>query len=159
MNQEKIGKFIAKIRKEQNLTQEQLAEQLDITKNAVSKWERGISLMDMSLLKPLSSILKVEVIDILSGEIIDKNNKSKQYEKMILELFDNANLNKKKIRNQYYLFEIIILILTVTIVTLSHNEIVTLLTIVLMVVASSFNMAFYVLSKDVVLLLGKIKKK
>ena len=97
MNQERIGKFIAKVRKEQNLTQEKLAEQLGITKNAVSKWERGISLMDMSLLKPLSNILKVEVIDILSGEIIDKNNKSKQYEKIILELFDNANLNKKKI--------------------------------------------------------------
>lgn len=159
MDQERIGKFIAKMRKEQNLTQEQLAEQLGITKNAVSKWERGISLMDMSLLKPLSGILKVEVIDILSGEIIDKNNKSKQYEKMVLELFDNTNLNKKRIRNQYYLFEVIILILTVTIVTLSHNEIVTLLTIVLMVVASSFNMAFYVLSKDIVLLLGKIKKK
>ncbi len=159
MNQEKIGKFIAKMRKEQNLTQEQLAEQLGITKNAVSKWERGISLMDMSLLKPLSGIIKVEVIDILSGEIIDKNNKSVQYEKMILELFNNVNLNKKRIKNQYYLFEAIILVLTVIIVTLSHNEIVTFLTIVLMVVASSFNMSFYVLSKDIVLLLGKIKKK
>ena len=159
MNQERIGKFIAKVRKEQNLTQEKLAEQLGITKNAVSKWERGISLMDMSLLKPLSNILKVEVIDILSGEIIDKNNKSKQYEKIILELFDNANLNKKKIINQYYLFEVIIFLLTITIVTLSHNEIVTFLTIVLMVVASSFNMSFYVLSKDIVLLLGKIKKQ
>ena len=127
MNQERIGKFIAKVRKEQNLTQEKLAEQLGITKNAVSKWERGISLMDMSLLKPLSNILKVEVIDILSGEIIDKNNKSKQYEKIILELFDNANLNKKKIINQYYLFEVIIFLLTITIVTLSHNEIVTFL--------------------------------
>jgi len=157
MDQMHIGKFIAKMRKEKNLTQEQLAEKLGITKNAVSKWERGISLMDMSLLKPLSSLLDVEVIDILSGEVIDKNNKSKQYEKMILELFNNTNLNKKKIIKQYYLFEAIILTLTLTIVILSHNEIVTLLTIVLMVVASSFNMAFYVLSKDIVLLLGKIK--
>ena len=50
MNQERIGKFIAEYRKKQNLTQEQLAVKLGITKNAVSKWERGLSLMDMSLL-------------------------------------------------------------------------------------------------------------
>lgn len=54
MNQEKIGKFIAELRKEKKLTQEQLAEKLGITKNSFSKWERGLSLMDMSLLKPLS---------------------------------------------------------------------------------------------------------
>lgn len=156
MNQEKIGKFIAKLRKEKNLTQEELAEQLNITKNAVSKWERGISLMDMSLLKPLSNILDVEVIDILSGEIVNKNNKNKQYEKMILELFNSTSFNKKKIRKQYYLFEIIIFILTLTIVVLSHNEIITILTIILMVVANTFNMAFYVLSKNVVLLLKKV---
>lgn len=45
MDQERIGKFIAKSRKEKNLTQEELAERLGITKNAVSKWERGVSLV------------------------------------------------------------------------------------------------------------------
>ncbi len=44
MNQEKIGKFIAKCRKNQNLTQEQLADKLNITYKAISKWECGISL-------------------------------------------------------------------------------------------------------------------
>ena len=58
MNQVRIGKFIAEARKKQNLTQEKLAESLGITKNAVSKWERGLCLMDMSLLRPLSEILK-----------------------------------------------------------------------------------------------------
>ena len=158
MNQEKIGKFIANLRKEKNLTQETLAEHLGITKNAVSKWERGLGLMDMSLLKPLSDILEVEVIDILSGEKINKNDKSKQYEKIILELFNKTNFNKKKVKYQYYLFEIIILILTLAIVILSHKEIVTILAIVLMVVANTFNLAFYVLSKNIVLLLGKVNK-
>lgn len=158
MNQEKIGKFIANLRKEKNLTQEALAEQLGITKNAVSKWERGLGLMDMSLLKPLSDILEVEVIDILSGEKINKNDKSKQYEKIILELFNKTDFNKKKIKYQYYLFEIIILILTLAIVILSHKEIITILAIILMVVANAFNLAFYVLSKNIVLLLGKVNK-
>lgn len=71
MNLEKIGKFIAECRKNSSLTQEQLAEQLGITKNAVSKWERGLCLMDMSLLDPLSRILNVSINDILAGEKID----------------------------------------------------------------------------------------
>lgn len=158
MNQEKIGKFIANLRKEKNLTQEDLAEQLGITKNVVSKWERGLGLMDMSLLKPLSNILEVEIIDILSGEKINKNDKSDQCEKLILELFNKSSFNKKKIKYQYYLFEIIIVILTLAIVILSHKEVITILAIILMVVANTFNLAFYVLSKNIVILLGKVNK-
>lgn len=92
MDQEKIGKFIAKIRKEKNLTQEMLAEHLGITKNAVSKWERGLSLMDMSLLKPLSEILEVSVNEILSGETIDENNIVKKSEENIINLSELVDL-------------------------------------------------------------------
>ncbi len=73
MDQEKIGRFIAKRRKQKELTQAQLAEMLGISTNDVSKWERGLCLMDMSLLKPLSEILDVTVNDILSGEIVEDN--------------------------------------------------------------------------------------
>ena len=72
MNQEKIGKFISILRKEKGLTQEQLAEKVNLTKNAVSKWERGLGLMDISLLKPLSEILGVSVSELLNGERIEK---------------------------------------------------------------------------------------
>lgn len=91
MNQEKIGKFISKKRKEKELTQEQLSEKLGISANAVSKWERGICLMDMSLLKPLSNILDVSINEILLGEEInDKNFKNKADENIInlTELYD-----------------------------------------------------------------------
>lgn len=71
MNQEKIGKFISELRKEKKLTQEGLAEKLNITKNAVSKWERGLSLMDISLLKPLSEILGVSVSELLNGQKLE----------------------------------------------------------------------------------------
>ena len=73
MDKVKIGQFIANCRKDKKLTQEQLAEKLNISKNAVSKWERGICLMDMSLLKPLSEVLGVSVNDILSGEKIPED--------------------------------------------------------------------------------------
>lgn len=158
MNQEKIGLFISKQRKEAGLTQEQLAEKLGITKNAVSKWERGIVLMDMSLLKPLSDLLKVEVIDILSGEIVNKVDKEKEYENLILKLFGNTNLNKRKIKIQYYLFEIIILLLTLMIVVLSNKKIITILAIILMVVANTFNLVFYILIRDVNYLISNAKK-
>lgn len=83
MNQEKIGKFISEKRKEKKLTQEQLADKLGVSINAVSKWERGICLMDMSLLKPLSKILDVNVVDILSGEKVSSNQMIERYEESI----------------------------------------------------------------------------
>ena len=86
MNQESIGKFIQEQRKLKKLTQEELAEKLGITKNAVSKWERGLCLMDMSLLKPLSEILEVSVNDILAGEIIENEYLEKKSEENIIKL-------------------------------------------------------------------------
>ena len=96
MDQEKIGKFIASCRKEKNLTQEELAEKLNITKNAVSKWERGLSLMDMSLLKPLSEILDVSINEILAGEKIDLENLEKKSEENIIKLTELINLKSMK---------------------------------------------------------------
>lgn len=93
MNLEKIGKFIASSRKKQKLTQEQLAEQLGITKNAVSKWERGLCLMDMSLLEPLSKILKVTVNEILAGEKIERNDLPQKADENII------NIAKKEVEN------------------------------------------------------------
>ena len=83
MNQEKIGKFIAQIRKEKKLTQEDLATKLGITKNAVSKWERGISMMDMSLLIPVCDILEISITELLNGERINDNSLKEQTEKAI----------------------------------------------------------------------------
>ena len=65
MNAEKIGKFISRKRKLKNLTQKELANKLHITDKAVSKWERGLSLQDISVLIPLSEILNVGLYDLL----------------------------------------------------------------------------------------------
>lgn len=86
MDQQKIGSFISRQRKAKNLTQSQLAEILGISTNAVSKWERGICLMDMSLLKPLSDILEVTVNDILSGETVDENMLREKADQNIVEI-------------------------------------------------------------------------
>ncbi len=96
MNQEKIGKFIAEQRKLNNLTQEELATKLGITKNAVSKWERGLGLMDMSLLKPLSEILQVSINEILAGEKIKSNEIEKKSEENIINLTELIELRTMK---------------------------------------------------------------
>lgn len=70
MDQLKIGRFIAQQRKDVGLTQLQLAEALGITDRAVSKWERGKSLPDASLMLPLCKILQITVNDLLHGEVI-----------------------------------------------------------------------------------------
>ena len=88
MNQEKIGKFIATCRKEQNLTQEQLAEKLGITYKAVSKWECGKGLPDASIMMELCKILKITVNDLLSGEKVDKEHYQKKLEQNIIDTID-----------------------------------------------------------------------
>lgn len=70
MNQERIGKFIAKLRKEKKMTQQELAIRLNVTDKAVSKWENGRCLMDISLLKPLSECLGVSIVELINGERI-----------------------------------------------------------------------------------------
>ncbi|MBC5744876.1 helix-turn-helix transcriptional regulator [Lachnospiraceae bacterium MD308] len=85
MNQNEIGKFIASCRKEKGLTQMQLAEQLNITNRAVSKWETGKSIPDVSIMMELCDILGITVNELLSGErIAMEDYKAKAEENMLL---------------------------------------------------------------------------
>lgn len=86
MNQEAIGKFIAACRKEKNLTQMQLAEKLNITNRAVSKWETGKSCPDVSIMMKLCDILGITVNELLSAERISMENYQKKAEENLMEL-------------------------------------------------------------------------
>lgn len=86
MDQLKIGSFIAERRKAQNLTQMQLAEKLNITDRAVSKWETGRSLPDASLMTELCEILNITLIDLFSGEVVTMGDYNKELEKKLLEM-------------------------------------------------------------------------
>ena len=68
MNQEKIGKFIAELRKEKNMTQQDLATKLNVTDRAISNWENGRRLPDYSLIKNLCDELGITINELLSGE-------------------------------------------------------------------------------------------
>ena len=74
MDQEKIGKFILNLRKSNNLTQKELADKLNVTSQAVSKWENGRGIPDISFLKLLSKEFNVNIDELLNGEVEKKNN-------------------------------------------------------------------------------------
>ena len=79
MDSEKVGKFIKELRKKNNLTQADLADKYGVTYQAVSKWENGINLPDISLLKEMSKDFNVNIEDLLEGELVSKKKDTKLY--------------------------------------------------------------------------------
>lgn len=106
MDQKKIGIFIAESRKAKGLTQEVLGEKLGVSKNAVSKWERGLNLPDVSLMPELCSILDISLNELFAGEHISENHFKSQSEKNILDIF---NLEKR--RNRKYKMALICIVI------------------------------------------------
>lgn len=86
MDQIKIGKFINQCRKEKKLTQTELAEKLNITDRAISKWENGICLPDSGTMLALCEILNITINDLFSGEKVDMNDYYKKAEQNLLAM-------------------------------------------------------------------------
>lgn len=97
MDQIKIGKFIAQRRKGANLTQMQLAEKLNITDRAVSKWETGKTLPDSSIMLQLCDILGITVNDLLSGEVVTMENYNKEMENRLIEMVKQKEESDKRL--------------------------------------------------------------
>ncbi len=100
MNQEMIGKFISSCRKDKGLTQMQLAEKLNISNRAVSKWETGKSLPDASNMLELCEILSITVNELLNGErITTMEEYQKKAEQSMVDLQDKkAKAQKSLVR-------------------------------------------------------------
>lgn len=86
MDQDNIGKFILELRREKGLTQMELADKLGVTDKAVSKWENGRCMPDLSLLKPLCDILDISINELLSGKRLTKEEYQKKLEENIIEI-------------------------------------------------------------------------
>ena len=97
MDQIKIGRFIAACRKRANLTQLQLADKLGITDKAISKWERGITMPDTSIMLELCDILGISVNELLSGEKINMENSSQKNEQLLLDMAKELEKKNKTI--------------------------------------------------------------
>lgn len=125
MNQIKIGKFIAQRRREIGLTQMQLAEKLNITDRAVSKWENGKSLPDSSIMIELCDILKISVNDLLSGEVVTMDNYNKELEKNLLEMIKEKEERDKRLLSIEWvigILSVIVLLIPISIAELLPME-------------------------------------
>jgi transcriptional regulator with XRE-family HTH domain/DNA-directed RNA polymerase subunit RPC12/RpoP len=109
MDQSKIGKFISQRRKAQGLTQVQLAEKLGITDRAVSKWETGKSMPDVSVMIELCEILKITVNDLLCGEVVSMEKINETTEKNLLEMIKQKEEADKRLLS----IEIVITVISV----------------------------------------------
>lgn len=97
MDQIKIGKFIAECRKKNNLIQMQLAEKLNITDRAISKWENGKGMPDSSIMLDLCSELKISVNELLSGEVLEVNNYNEKLEQNLIDIVKQKEESDKRI--------------------------------------------------------------
>ena len=97
MNQEKIGKFIAECRKQKNMTQQELAEKLNVSDRTVGNWENGRNMPDLSLFKPLCNELNISLNDLMSGEKVKEREYQEKLEANTINIIDYTN---KKIENR-----------------------------------------------------------
>ena len=111
MDQIKIGKFIAECRKKNKLTQVQLAEKLDITDRAVSKWENGKAMPDSSIMLDLCKELGITVNELLSGEMIEMKNYNESAEQNLIDMVKQKEEADKRLLSM----EIVIGVLSATI--------------------------------------------
>jgi len=111
MNQTDIGKFIAQCRKEKKLTQAQLAQKLNITDRAVSKWETGKSMPDASIMLELCEILDIKVNELLSGERVKKEDyEAKADENLVAVLKRRDESGRKRMVLAALLFSAVLLV-------------------------------------------------
>ena len=99
MNQEKIGKFIAKCRKDKKMTQSELAEKLGVTDKSIGNWENGRNMPDLSLFKPLCDELGITINDLISGEKISKDKYQEKFEENIVNTIDYSTKRINKYGN------------------------------------------------------------
>ena len=114
MDQIKIGKFIQEKRKESGLTQCELAEKLNVSDRAVSKWENGNCIPDVSNIQELCKILNITINDLFSGCVIDMKDNKKRLEENLLEMIRIKEQRDRKLLILEIFIAIIIFLCIIT---------------------------------------------
>lgn len=113
MINKRIGAFIATLRKEQNLTQEQFAEKLNVSNRSVSRWENGNTLPDLSLMQHICEITGITLPKLLNGVRQDPSAERKDSIFLILSLWDREKQAKTKTLNLWFSLGLISLLATI----------------------------------------------
>ena len=101
MDQEKIGKFIAELRKEKNMTQQELAEKIGVSSKSISRWENGRTLPDYSIIKGLCKNLNISINELFSGEKIESKDFKEIADNNLLNVLENSSFTLKE-KIKYY---------------------------------------------------------
>jgi len=109
MDSSKIGKFIKVLRNERNLSQDKLAEMLNITRQAVSKWERGLSAPDPLTMKLLSELFEISVDEIIAGARKTKENKE-VFDNALLKMYEENYKKEKRIKRLIIILSSVIIL-------------------------------------------------
>lgn len=110
MNQKKIGSFLRELRKEKGLTQEQLAERLNVSNRSVSRWETGNNMPDLSILVELSDFYNVDIKEIIDGER-KSENMEKEIKDTLLKVAEYSQFEKKIIKKKILVITVVALFL------------------------------------------------
>ena len=97
MDLQKIGTFLKDLRKEKGLTQEQLAETLNVSRRTVSRWETGSNMPDLDLLMEISDLYEVDLREMLNGERKSEDKMNKELEETVLQVAEYTNADKQRV--------------------------------------------------------------
>ena len=110
MDQTKIGRFIAKLRKEQKMTQLELATKIGVSDRAISKWENGRGLPDISLLSSLCDVLEISINELLEGERLESSQKLITAHKNLFHILGEHEHEKRKSKKIFVLASVLLII-------------------------------------------------
>lgn len=113
MDQIKIGEFISTLRKNKNMTQQELADMLNVTDRAISNWETGRRMPDISFFKPLCEILDISVSELINGEKIPKDSLISSSDDIVISTLNNVKRNKRKINIGILIIVILLVVLII----------------------------------------------
>ena len=109
MDQKKIGRFLKELRKEKDITQEQLAEKIKVSGRTVSRWETGSNMPDISLLAELADFYDVSIPEIIDGER-KSENMNEEVKETVLKLSGYTETINQKIKGRLFVLTVIAII-------------------------------------------------
>lgn len=122
MDQEKIGNFIKECRKNKNLTQEELGTFLGVSNRSISKYENGVCMPDVSLFKPLCTILNISINELLSGEHLSNDRYKEEYEVDLLNTIDHISKKNNMFNKIIILLVVLNIILSLYLYNTGNNS-------------------------------------
>lgn len=160
MDTQKIGKFLKELRKQNNMTQEQLGEKIGVTNKTISKWENGNYMPPIEKLKALSDIYQVSINEILSGEKLKQENYKGAAEENITLALERIQTEEKRFENNMLILMWITCVFVIAIafllpkgnylttIDIIKEIIITLLVIAMGLISNVLNFCVIVLHKN-----------